>query len=219
MYQVIDTNVNTTKHLPRLKEQGVTTIIRYYSHDFKNEKVVKAAEAAAIREAGLRLGVVYESNGDHAGAFGEASGRRDAQATLDCARVVGQPLGSTVWFAVDFDCTDADRRTYVWPYFLSIAAILKDKYDIGVYGSGATCIDIFRNGWASKTWISCSSGWMSSMDWFNTGYWDMRQHIPTKDYAGIDTDPNEVNPGHDIGDFIPGQPNPGLVSSIKGVLG
>jgi hypothetical protein len=57
MTKIIDTNRDTTKHLAQLRAAGIETIIRYYARSMSS-KVIRRAEAHAIAQAGLRLGIV-----------------------------------------------------------------------------------------------------------------------------------------------------------------
>lgn len=56
----------------------------------------------------------------------------DATKALEGAKSAGQPLGTSIYFAVDYDCTDPNVLT---EYFKTVYGILKGKYRVGVYGS------------------------------------------------------------------------------------
>ena len=81
--------------------------MRYCSHDAA--KNLSPGEARALSQAGMRIGVVWETAGTHAGFFSRAQGLADgAAAFLMASQVIGQPIGSAIYFAVDYDPTQAD---------------------------------------------------------------------------------------------------------------
>jgi hypothetical protein len=80
------------------------------------------------------------------------------------AEAVGQPTGSAIYFAVDFDAR-REALNAVDQYFRGIAAGFasagqgRTKYRVGVYGSGAVCDSMKRAGLAQYTWLSNSTAW------------------------------------------------------------
>lgn len=109
MHSIIDTPWNTTDHLNELKAAGVRTIIRYYNRANSAklpEKRIEAGEAQAIADAGLKLAVVYQQRGGrdgHIEDLNKSNGAGDAARALELAERVGQPEGSAIYFAVDWD--------------------------------------------------------------------------------------------------------------------
>lgn len=223
---IIDTNRNTTRYLSALKNAGVTGIIRYDNRlGPNNEKQVKSPEARAIADAGLSLGIVYEGQGDRASAFSRDSGRRDAAYSLGQMKARGQPPGSAVYFAVDFDAVGAQIGNNVLPYFRGVAdSLVGSNVVVGVYGSGLVCRSVLDAGLASLAWLSCSMGWSESRAFAKTKRWTLLQHLP-KDVAGIDCDANDLRPGAESwGGFVPyddGKPLPPIHDEawLQGQLG
>ncbi len=209
MPAVIDTNMDATHKLATLKDDGVATVIRYDNRlNPHGEKQVKPAEARAIAAAGLRLGIVYEGAGDQSGQFSDGIGYLDARYSREQAALRGQPDGSAVYFAVDFDANPLQIKLHVVPYFQGVRRAFAEPGDlpelrVGVYGSGLSCRSVLEAGLADLSWVSCSMGWNESHVFVAGGRWNIRQHVPQV-IAGLDTDPNEVNAAHpDIGDFVP----------------
>ncbi len=209
MTKIIDTNRDTTKHLARLRAAGIETVIRYYARSMSS-KVIRRAEALAIKEAGLRLGIVYEGAGDRLSAFSQDIGFKDAAFSRSYgAREIEQPAGSAVYFAVDFDAGAGEIRSAIIPYFRGVArAFAEDNglpvYRVGVYGSGAVCAAVLDAGLAELAWVSCSTGWSGSRAFLASGRWTLKQHLPAM-IAGLDADANDANM-QPIGDFAPGRP-------------
>lgn len=206
---IIDTNMDCTPKLDELKALGVMTVIRYDNRlNPHGEKQIKPEEARAIAAAGMRLGIVYEGAGDQPGQFSEATGYQDAKYSRERAAERGQPDGSAVYFAVDFDANQFQIKRDVLPYFEGVRRALTEannfpKLRAGVYGSGLSCRSALEVGLVELTWVSCSMGWTESHVFVASGRHNIRQHLPQV-IAGLDTDPDEVNPAHpDIGDFVP----------------
>lgn len=214
MTKIIDTNHDTTAKLATLKADGIEAVIRYDDRlNPHGDKQIKPAEARAIQAAGLRLGIVYEGAGDQVGQFSDAIGYADAKYSRAQAAERGQPDGSAVYFAVDFDPNAFQLKQSVLPYFEGVRRAFLEpanlpKLRVGVYGSGLTCQTVLSAGLAELTWVSCSMGWSESHVFVAGGRWNLLQHLP-QTIAGLDTDPDEANPLHpDIGDFVPFGPLP-----------
>lgn len=219
MTKIIDTNRDTTRHLDALRAAGIETVIRYYARSMSS-KVIRRAEARAIAKAGLRLGIVYEGAGDRLSAFSQDMGYRDAAFSRSHgAREIGQPAGSAVYFAVDFDASAAETRRAILPYFRGVARAFEEPnglpvYRVGVYGSGAVCAAVLDAGLAELAWVSCSTGWSGYRAFVASGRWNLKQHLPVT-IAGLDTDPDDVNPARlDIGDFVPGAATPSRTAEV-----
>jgi hypothetical protein len=107
MLKGLDTTVELTRQAVALREQGYDFALRYYSHNAA--KNLSLGEARALVGAGLRIGVVWETSGTHASFFNRTQGLADgATAFLMAREVVRQPYGSAIYFAVDYDPTQAD---------------------------------------------------------------------------------------------------------------
>jgi hypothetical protein len=208
MTLILDTNVDTTRHLAALKAAGVTTIIRYLSPiNPSGEKCIKPAEAQAIAAAGLRLALVCEGWGDFAhGAISAGAGERDGEWCARYAATVGAPDNAAVYFAVDVDAGAVQIKKLVLPYFASVDAAFKTlapNLRSGAYGSGAVCEAVMGAQLADLAWLSCSLGWSGSRAYLASNKWVLRQHLPAT-IAGIDCDPDDAN--GDFCDFAPFAP-------------
>ena len=195
----IDTNTNATTYLPTLAAAGVKAVGRYYS--INASKVLSQMEAEAISGAGLSIFVVYEDGADPA-KFDASLGTFQAQQALICAGDVGQPQGSAIYFAVDFDCTTAQFQQQITPYFNAVKAVFASRglpYKIGVYGSGLVCQGLLAAGLCVSTLGSptpqVSKATSNSM---RSKRWSLAQHLP-KYYGKLQADPNETAP--DFGAF------------------
>lgn len=204
MTAIIDTNHDTTPHLPALSAAGIATVIRYLSPIGPHgEKCIKPPEARAVAGAGLRLALVCEGWGDFAhGAISAGAGERDGAWCTENAPAVGAPAGACLYYAVDVDAGADQIRKLVLPYFRSIKAMhdaAAIKYRIGVYGSGSVCTAVLAAGLADLSWLSCSMGWSGSRAYLAENKWAVRQHLPAT-LCGIDCDADEAN--GDCGEFV-----------------
>jgi hypothetical protein len=165
---IIDTPVNVTAHLGALKAAApIDGIIRYLNPLYAGgEKCIKAAEAKAIADAGLKLGLVCEGYGaptyhDPLGGISAAAGARDGKWCRDYAASVGAPRNAAIYFAIDFDPSLTQLVNLVRPYFQAIHPFFTDGYyRVGIYGSGNACSNITTQyAMADLSWLSGSKGW------------------------------------------------------------
>lgn len=175
-----------------LKGLGLSFLIRYYrsrdSHLFGAR--LTQHEAQVISAAGLKVGVVFEFQKTMA-EFTPNQAQRDAEDALNEATAVGQPAGSGIYFAVDFQPQTADLPA-IRNYFQIVRAKLAPKYRIGVYGSGAVCRMLLEAHLVELTWLSQSLGFDGTPGFTD---WNVKQGMPHK-YCGLDTDPDDAH-----GDF------------------
>lgn len=95
-------------------------------------KRLTRAEAEAITAAGLKIVSVFQ-RGTNDAAGGAANGSRDGKAAFQEAKAIGQPEGTAIYFAVDYDAQPADYAAI--ESYLRAAAAEIPGYRIGVYGS------------------------------------------------------------------------------------
>lgn len=194
---IIDTNHNVTPVLARLKAAGITTVIRYVAAGLVgNEKVVKPAEARAIREAGMRLALVYEISGRPSGT---AVGRRDGQFFAGYAPTVGAPPGVAVaWYTVDYDAGPSDYPGILAACKAFKAACNAAGYKVGIYASGYISDRLTEDGGIDEIggvpliWLTDSLGFRGSRDSLHAGRYVMAQSLP-RITASIDNDLNTLN--------------------------
>lgn len=85
-----------------LKAKGGQFVIRYIG---TSSKCLTPAELHGWHQAGMSVGMVYETTGT-TWRGGRAAGERDGAAALAAATALGAPAGSLIWFAIDEDATD-----------------------------------------------------------------------------------------------------------------
>ncbi|RKN85873.1 DUF1906 domain-containing protein [Paenibacillus ginsengarvi] len=129
------------------KEQGFDFVCRYLVP--QGWKRLTREEAEAISEAGLSLVSVYETTADRA-LGGREAGLRDGVIAARTAQAIGQPEGSAIYFAVDFDATAAQMPTII--EYIRAAGEASPAYVTGVYGSSAVIEAVRAAGACSRFW-------------------------------------------------------------------
>lgn len=184
-----------------IKSNGLDFVARYYRKPDSRWPALSANEARVLSALGLNVVAVFESHSQHRDYFTYSRGYWDAVQAAQQAKSVGQPAGSAIYFAVDFDARGADIIP-VDQYFRGITAGLaaaaggRPDYKVGVYGSGAVCDSMKGRGVAQYAWLSNSTGWAGSHSFAD---WNIRQGRPYATLGFISHDSNEAR--DDYGGF------------------
>ncbi len=183
MKKGIDCTTRITKTLAdNLKAQGIAFICRYLVPASMAWKRLTKAEADVITAAGINILSVFESSANRASA-GKTAGLTDGMAAMKEAQIVGQPVGTTIYFAVDYDAQPKDYDMI--EAYLKAAYSQITGYNIGVYGSYAVCEAMHLRGikycWQTYAW---SKGKKSA-------YANVYQYKNGASVAGITCDLNE----------------------------
>ncbi|MFD0696914.1 DUF1906 domain-containing protein [Paenibacillus sp. GCM10027628] len=194
MAKGVDTPTNCTSLAAAIKESGYDFVCRYYNRNNPGKNLTRA-EANALTQAGLYIVAVWE-NGfpTSAGYFSYTSGNRDGKDAFVYARdTIGQPFGTPIYFAVDYDAALADIqggiREYIRGVIDSFKSLSEDdySYEVGVYGSGLTCQSLMQAfPEVTYAWLSESIGW-SGYHSFDT--WNIKQ-LSGSAIAGTPVDTN-----------------------------
>lgn len=173
--QGIDLPTDASDVLNELKDGRIAFVARYYRDPTSHWPALSPSEAQRLSSLGLKIVAVWEPHYPDPGYFSYSSGYDDAVSAYQQAKAVGQPAGSAIYFAVDFD---ARALGPIERYFSGVAAGLAaasggtPEYAIGVYGSGAVCEAIREEGLARYAWLSNSLMWAGSGSYDD---WNIRQ--------------------------------------------
>ena len=173
--QGIDLATDSSDVLNELKSSRVDFVARYYRNSDSRWPALSPTEAQRLSSSGIKIVAVWEAHSRDPAYFSYSQGYRDATIAYGEARAIGQPAGSAIYFAVDFN---AQWLFPIDQYFRGIAAGLAAAngghadYAVGVYGSGLVCDALKRSGLARYCWLSNAFAWDGS-----TGYedWNIRQ--------------------------------------------
>lgn len=143
----------------KFKADGVSFIGRYVTPG--SWKSVTKEEAETIIAAGLQILSVFERTTDRT-TGGAANGTDDGKRAYAHARAIGQPIGTAIYFAVDYDAP-ASQHNNIEAY-LRAAAKEIPGYKIGVYGSFSVIEAMAIRGAASYFWqtLAWSRGLLSA---------------------------------------------------------
>ena len=143
------------------------------------DKAIQPGELATIFRHGLRVFPISQYGGGDVTYFTAARGRADAVAAHGRAAGYGFPKGTVLYFAVDYDATQADLDAHVLPYFQGVAAGLAargGRFVHGVYGSRNVCAQVSARTKARWSFVSgMSTGYSGNMGFALPGNWAFNQ--------------------------------------------
>lgn len=135
-----------------LKEIGVRFVVRYLSLPQYSWKMLTRDEAQMIAGQGLGIVSVFQARNTQIADFAPDKADRDASAALQSALEVGQPPGTPIYFAVDFDAQDKHMDT-INQYLQRVQNRLQGQYTVGVYGSYRVVEQsVARYRWQTYAW-------------------------------------------------------------------
>ena len=164
MARGIDLAIDAGGKIAAISGANLDFVARYYRSPTSHFPSLSASEARLL-SAGMKIVVVWEAASNHASYFSHLSGVNDSTSAYHHAQTIGQPAGSAIYFAVDYDASRTDIVGPIDEYFRGIAAGFAaaggdtPDYKVGVYGSGAVCQALTQAGLADYTWLAMSTGW------------------------------------------------------------
>lgn len=213
-YQAVDASEPVTqKFLFAMRALGVKTVIRYYDQvdETLRGKTPKLEELKLLAANGMNVLGVFQHNNrwknERTGAlyhtfdgnYAAQRGPADAKRALELAKLWHQPMGSAIYFGVDFDA-DAAQMKQVLIYATNFAKVARAAgFKVGVYGSGDTLKQLKSAGLVDFTWVSQSTGFSGTKAYTASNAWNLLQAMP-KDCGGINVDFDKVN-GVDFGQW------------------
>lgn len=148
MYLGVDYMLRSDAAYPAFREKGVGFVCRYLCPP-KWPKLLTNDEARVLSDAGFNIVSVWEDNSVKASWFTWDRGIQEGTGAVAAAMEAGQPGGTAIYFAVDYDAQPGDMPT-IAAYMDAAEAQLQD-YALGVYGSYAV-IDYFAKRGVKYLW-------------------------------------------------------------------
>lgn len=149
-YQGIDTAAKITANRARiLRADGFSFVARYLVPETM-WKALTAQEAADIRSAGLALMLCWEMGGDDI-KQGALKGAEHGRRARELAEGMGVPAGTCIYFAADYNVTQADF-TAVEQYMIAAQTALGGKYVAGLYGPEGIVDFLAQRGSVKRFW-------------------------------------------------------------------
>src|SRR5882757_3713934 len=157
---IIDTNTSCLHKAAFLKGKGVTAVGRYYREATYPTWRISKAEAEELSHAGIGIFMIFEDYGKAADlTLTRNQGKTDGQSALGQATAIGQPQGSTIYFAVEglpngYKTADLPK---IREYFSGVKEAIGNKYELGVYGDGVVCKTMLGENICKFTWLAAAS--------------------------------------------------------------
>ena len=164
-----------------LKAAGYDIVGRYLTGHVGQEqtrKFLTFEEIDNIENAGLRTFLIYQDGGYRPEYFQDLrQGSTDAHVAIKAAKRIGAPEGSTIYFAVDFDCYAFQLSSYIVPYFKELKVVFRGpdntkNYKVGIYAPRYVCTYISNLGLAEYSFVadmssgfSCNLGYPIPKNW------------------------------------------------------
>ena len=152
--------------VPQLKALGYGFAARYYRRaplTGGKGNAVSKSEVDALHACGMGFLPVYQNTSDKPEYFTFDNADKDAEAACAKADEMGQPAGSTIFFAVDCDPAP-NQMAAVLGYFNRLV-LRVNGWRVGVYGSGAVCQELEHGGFVDLTWLANAKGWRGYQTW------------------------------------------------------
>lgn len=154
-----------------LSSAGYKIVGRYLTGTVggNQNKFLTREEMQVIVDAGLKFFPIYQDGKPSPSYFSYYQGCKDAKKAFDTAQLIGVPLDTIIYFAVDYDITDAQVTSNVLPYFKGINDIklyFRDRVKIGIYGPRNVCTRVSDSGYAISSFVCDMSTGFSG----NLGY-------------------------------------------------
>ncbi|SDN01655.1 Putative peptidoglycan binding domain-containing protein [Streptomyces sp. cf386] len=145
-----------------LSDAGFRVVGRYLDEHLPPDdeyylgKALTSTELSEIIRGGLRVYPIFQWNGTVRENFTEEKGLEQGNVAEQRALEFGFNRGTCIYFAVDFDATQADIDDHVIPYFRGVRAALgrSNRYTYGVYGSRNVCSQVSNRVGATWSFVS-----------------------------------------------------------------
>ena len=142
-------------------------------------KRIQPGELDTIFRNGLRIFPISEYSAGSASYFSYAQGYQDALDAYTAAAGYGFNLDTVIYFAVDYDATQADIDAHILPYFTGVAGALATqgkRYVPGIYGSRNVCARVAAAAYTRWSFIAgMSYGWSGNMGYTLPDNWAFNQ--------------------------------------------
>ena len=162
-----------------IKNAGYQVVGRYLTGTANGKrKFITFEEIKNIESAGLRVFPIYQDGGYKVQYFQNMKqGIEDAHTAITAAKRIGVPDGTTIYFAVDFDCYDYQMKSFIVPYFKKLNLVFNSetnnkKYKVGIYAPRYICSYISNKGLAEYSFVadmssgySCNLGYPIPKNW------------------------------------------------------
>ena len=181
----------TSDNINVLKNNNYKYIGRYLSGYIASgaSKALSTTELQTLFNNGIRLFPIHQRSANKSSYFTAANAQADAQSAADYADNLKLQFGSIIYFAVDYDATDAEITSLILPYFKTLYSNFmtagKGKYRVGVYGTRNLCTRVCNAGYACSSFVSdMSTGFSGNLGFPIPDNWAFDQFSTTTISSG-----------------------------------
>lgn len=171
-------------------------------------KKIQPGELDVIFGARLRLFPIWQMNARTLADFTHETGWRDGDQAL--ASVLGEhqlPVGTVIYFAVDYDATDEEITSNIIPYFEGVrdafTSLSGRNYLVGVYGSRNVCARVTAETYTAFSFVAGMSWGYSGNLGFplppNWSFNQIKEFSFSRDGQTFDLDNDAHRPNSDPG--------------------
>lgn len=206
--------VLNTRQAQDLKAAHYEVVGRYLTGTVGQEmrpKALTPGEIKRIMNAGLRIFPIYQDGGYYLRYFQNTSrGTSDAATAIKAAKRLGFPLGTIIYFAVDFDCLPHETDAYIVDYFEQINAVFSSmintsQYKVGIYAPRQVCTRISGKNLAVSSFVADMSsgftgncGYSLPSNWSFDQFWEIHG-FPSSPSFDLDKTALSPDPSRDKG--------------------
>lgn len=175
----------TSSNVHVLKNNNYQYIARYLTNaPGGKDKKITSSEIKVLFSNGIRLFPIFQTSGTYLSYFTSSQGSSDASTAAAAADDLQLQFGTIIYFAVDYDATDAEITSNVLPYFQAVRNSLvssgKAKYRVGVYGTRNVCTRVCEAGYACSSFVSdMSTGYSGNLGFTIPDNWALDQFATT----------------------------------------
>jgi hypothetical protein len=141
-----------------IKAAGVVGVMRYLSHP--SSKDLSAAEAHALLDVGLWIGLNWETTANRAITGGATGGAADAASANNLADSIGAPHNIPIFYSVDTAPTDEQA---IEEYFKGVRS--QGRRPVGVYGGLGLGLHLRAKNIAEYVWVANAASWSGFSHW------------------------------------------------------
>lgn len=175
----------TNSNVSVLKNNNYQYIGRYLTNvEGGLDKKLTADELQVLFSNGIRLFPILQKSATSIDYFSVAQGMLDGAEAVSAANGFNLQFGSIIYFAVDFDATNAQITSHILPYFQALFNTVvregKAKYRVGVYGTRNVCTRVTNAGYACSSFVSdMSTGYSGNLGFTIPDNWALDQFATT----------------------------------------
>ncbi len=175
----------TEDNVSVLKNNNYKYIGRYLSNvEGGLDKELSETELKVLFNNGIRLFPIHQRYANKASYFTSENAIVDAAIAVGSAEKFKLQFGAIIYFAVDYDATDAEITNLILPYFKALHSGVMNasggKYRVGVYGSRNICTRVCNAGYACSSFVSnMSTGFSGNLGFTIPDNWAFDQFTTT----------------------------------------